>query len=132
MTDLTKTLLAAVATAGHWDEAAVADTLGALVAKLPGSRVDWEPGDEQWGRILTSDNQVAAILCVRFPMGVALTNLWGVNLPGGVCWVMVDDMFSPGFSVERGALEAAFGRKITDNVNLGQLSINDLWWATLS
>jgi hypothetical protein len=98
------------------------------------SVVDWEQGDEHWGRILLGD-RVLSIVCVLFPLvistqdkvsdiGEAVANVNGVLLP-------VTSMAERSYSACKILLETLFHRPLTDAIDYHRLSIDELWWATV-
>jgi hypothetical protein len=61
---------------GHlvgWDEEA-AHELAERLAGKHGLRVSWEPGDEEWVRLLSAD--VQGMLSIRFPLALVTSTTW--------------------------------------------------------
>ncbi|XYH97997.1 hypothetical protein ACMHYB_61370 [Sorangium sp. So ce1128] len=120
------------AASANWTREKVREALRALVARSPGSWVDWEPGDEQWGRVLDADNDVLGLVCARVPIGAARDDVPLAELPSAVTWIQFRHMHDHRYRVAPELLEEVFGRKISRNVDYEDLSMNDLWWATVS
>ena len=96
-----------------------------------GSKVDWEPGDEQWGRVLDGAG-VVGLICARVPVGAVRNDVDPRLLSDPVTWIRFNSMNDHDFKVERELLEEIFGCALSENVNYSSLSLNDLWWATVS
>ncbi len=93
--------------------------------------IDWECGNEQWGRIIDARG-VQALVCARVPLGFAQEDLDPARMTERVFWMKVCSMDQPLFEVDRRLLEEVFGRPLSDNVDYSRLSVNDLWWATVT
>lgn len=124
---LFRSALTAVGTWGHED-------VQQALELLAGSefRVDWEPGDEQWGRVIDSGGSVRALVCARVPIGIAHEDVDEARLSKRVSWTLVTSMREKLFGVDRGLLEQVFGRHLSDNIDYSRLSADELWWATVS
>ncbi|XXY17783.1 hypothetical protein WME88_57110 [Sorangium sp. So ce216] len=120
------------AASATWTHEKVQDVLQALAAHSPGSWVDWEPFDEEWGRVLDADNKVLGLVCARVPIGAARDDVPLAELPSLVTWIQFMYMHDHRYRVYPELLEEVFGRKISRNVDCEDLSMNDLWWATVS
>jgi hypothetical protein len=129
-TDLGILFRAGQAASGNWTSADVQQALEVLVD--PKSRIDWEPGDEEWGRIVDTDGCVLALVCVRVPVGVVREDVNATRMSDRVSWLRFKSMTDRAFQIDRRLLEQLFGRRLSDNVDYSRLSLNDLWWATVS
>lgn len=128
MINLTNDIKSAMAL-GSRDHRRTANLLALLASHFDGV-VDWEQGDEEWGRVLAGQ-QVLAIVADRFPLVIVV----GGRTPpvGNLAHVVrVKDMDGKDHQVDRSVLEEGFGRSITSNVNYDCMSIDELWWATIS
>jgi hypothetical protein len=82
---------------GHvpgWDENAARDLASRLAAKH-GLRVSWEPGDEQWMRLLNAECQ--GMVSTRFPLAL-VTRLLSIDVPGPAADLVVVEI--NGFEIE--------------------------------
>jgi hypothetical protein len=130
--DLNELFRDGLAGASTWTHAKAGQALQALAAHRPGSRMDWEPGDEEWGRIVDADGGVVGLVCARIPIGAARDDIPRSQLPDFVTWILFKSMDEPVYHVTPEILEEVFGRQVSRNVDDGSLSLNDLWWATVS
>lgn len=115
-----------------WTYERVAQTLQALAIHYPGSRVDWEPGDEEWGRVVDPEGEVVGLVCARVPLGIVRNDLPQSELPHLVEWLRFKSMHDASYRVSPEILERVFGRQPSRNIDYEELSLNDLWWATVS
>jgi hypothetical protein len=97
--------------------------------------VDWERGDEEWGRVLVGD-AVRALVCVKVAVVVILGPDWPRDAiehlrRSGVSIIEADTLNDAQYAVDKALLEEVFGRPMSENVNFAQCSLNDLWWATV-
>ncbi len=95
-------------------------------------RIEWEPGDEEWGRILDSRGNVCALVCARVPLGIASEHMDPERLTKRLSWITVSSMSEKLFEVDRTVLEQVFTRPMSTSLDYSRLSANDLWWATVS
>jgi len=132
MTDLTAILAKAITAKQFWHSSKVLAVLHTVESLIPNARVDWEQGDEESGRIIMPDGRVAALVCARLPFGfISAPEVDPAALPTELTWVQVASMSDAAFMVDQRALEYAFGRQLSDNVDYTALSAQDLWWATV-
>jgi hypothetical protein len=132
MTDLRSILTKAIAARQLWQSSQVLSALHTLATLIPGGRVDWEQGGEDWGRVIGRDGSVAALICARLPLGfISASEVDPASLPRQLTWIQVASMSEAAFSVDKQMLEHAFGRELSDNVDYNSLSAQDLWWATV-
>lgn len=132
MIDLRQPISKAMAKRGQWDTSSFVAALHAVASSIENARIDWEQGDEEWGRVLKADGQVAALVCVRVPFGfLCAPEMDSSHLSPELTWVCVEDIEEPAFTVDKSLLEAVFGRELSENVNYGALSAQDVWWATV-
>lgn len=115
-----------------WTHEKVQDVLQALAALSPGSWVDWEPFDEQWGRVLDADDDVLGFVCARVPIGAARDDVPLSDLPSDVAWIRFRSTNDHDYRIAPELLEEVFGREISRNVDYEDLSLGDLWWATVT
>lgn len=134
MKDLTPTLRRAVYRTDIWSTDIASHVLSSLATAIPGSTVDWEQGDEQWGRVVRSGD-VVGYVHAAWPLVIILSaleecvNQLSLALQ---CEVIVTaDFADKVFCVEKTFLECMCARAVSDNIDYRRLSINDLWWATI-
>lgn len=130
--DLSEFFRQGLAASAMWTYEKVDQALHALAVQCPGSRVDWEPGDEEWGRVVDADGNVVGLVCARIPVGIVRDDLPQSELPSLVAWLRFKSMYDTSYHVSPEILEKVFGRRISQNIDYGTLSLNDLWWATVS
>lgn len=117
-----------------WTPVEVKRCLASIAIAYPDWRLDWEEGDEHWIRVI-SDKKLLGYISVELPIaffqGDGAKNIrWE---PDGLPTVhTVADFDSPDISTTRHEMEDIFGRTLTHNLDYGCLSLNDLWWATVS
>lgn len=132
-TDLTEIFEKAHNEKNSWSRDNVIRVLKILKDCIPESQVDWEEGDENWGRVIGYGEEVAfcnalvpvVVVHEKYSKCVQLTNLG--------CHLIVVDSFSDHvFRIEPTILEQIVGRQVSRNVSYDELSILDLWWATVT
>jgi hypothetical protein len=132
MIDLRAILAKAIAAKQIWHSSMVLAVLHTVESFIPDAWVDWEQGDEEWGRIIMPDGKVAVLVCARLPLGfISAPAVDPAALPTELTWVQVASMSDAAFIVDQRALEDAFGRQLSDNIDYTALSAQDLWWATV-
>ncbi|KYF72244.1 hypothetical protein BE15_18950 [Sorangium cellulosum] len=97
----------------------------------PGSSVDWEPGDEEWGRVLDADTEIVGLVCARIPIGAVRDDVPRSELPSGVTWIRFKSTRERHYQVAPEILEKVFGREVSRSIDYGALSLDELWWATV-
>lgn len=135
MKDLFQMLAEAKSHAEIWTPMQLKACLASIASAQPNWCLDWEEGDERWIRIL-SQGKVVGYVSVEIPIAFflkseksKLDNLTGMD---SIVIYVVEDFDNPDFSTTRCKMEDVFGRVLTDNVDYERLSVNDLWWATVS
>ena len=121
-TDITHVFQVALAAERTWSH----DDVQQALELLAGSefRIDWEPGDEEWGCVFDSD-RVRALVCARVPVGIALEGMVPARMNECLSWLTVSSMNDHVFSVDRSVLEQVFGRKLSANISYTRRSIDD-------
>jgi hypothetical protein len=117
-----------------WSLDAAGRVLEQLRDCLDNSIIDWEKGDEEWGRII-QNQQVVALVCARLPFVIVLAKMKQAVekalLGSSLSLVSVEDMSAKLFSVDKHILEFLFSKQLSDNIDYEHASIDDLWWATV-
>ncbi|XXY17782.1 hypothetical protein WME88_57105 [Sorangium sp. So ce216] len=129
--DLSNVFRHGLAVSGAWTHQKVHDALQALAAHSPGSSVDWEPGDEEWGRVLDADTEIVGLVCARIPIGAVRDDVPRSGLPSDVTWILFKSTRERDYQVAPQVLEKVFGREVSRNLDYGALSLDELWWATV-
>jgi hypothetical protein len=129
MKDITAMLEAALTSQIKWSREAFLGQLNSLAASVEGASIDWEEGDENWGRVLVG-SEVMAIVFRLHPLMIVRSTLHDYDAPAGVVVLVVDDMSADVFSVDRNVAETLAGRAMSSDWDAGQFSIDALWWAT--
>lgn len=134
MRDLTTIFLAADQYRETWSESKVHAVLGFISSGIPGSTSDWETGDESWGRIIVGDI-VIAFVNARFPLLIVNTEYEEVGRQCEsvfcLCCVSADDFDAKDFSMDQILVQRLFERELSPNLSYEEISINELWWATV-
>ena len=137
MIDITSKLNDAMLLSPGWTHEKVRHALSTLAALYPESEIDWEEGDEEWGRVVCCGKE-KAFVSVRFPFvfvqadDEALRRQISSQL--GVIAVAVRDFDDPSISVDPTVLSnftGSPGSPLTENVSYEAASVNDIWWATV-
>ena len=122
----------AMANKDSWSESRLRHAFDHCKEMLLGSYIDWEEGDENWGSLLKKD-KVVLIASAIIPLAFVLSDYQDLAEVLGDCVVVPVASFSADtFSIDRKLLEQLVDREVSDNVNYDQLSIMDLWWATVT
>lgn len=133
LTDVTPLLIAAWDRHQDWSQPLVASLLEKLRLRFEGSKIDWEPGDEEWGTLLMPD-QGTIFVCSRMPLAIIESSVVDQvrhNFPDEAVVLSVPSISTPVLKIDRKAAETAFGRELSDNVDWGEMSASDFWWATV-
>jgi hypothetical protein len=131
-TDITIQFQKAAARASAWTHNDVSKTVAAVAKRHPGARVDWEPGDEEWARVLDPGGHgLIALICARIPLGfIRGTAPWDESLED-VVWLSVSSTADVLYKVDPEVLDQTFGRTVSRNLNYDSVSADDIWWATV-
>ncbi|WP_437682784.1 hypothetical protein [Sorangium sp. So ce131] len=130
--DLSETFRQGLAASAPWTHEKVHDALQALAAHSSGSSVDWEPGDEEWGRVLDADTEIVGLVCARIPVGAVRDDVPRSDLPRDVTWIPFKSTRERDYQVAPEILEKVFRREVSQNIDYGALSLDELWWATIT
>jgi hypothetical protein len=131
--DVTPLLLAAWEHHQEWSHPLVVSLLERLQLRFEGSQIDWEPGDEEWGRLLV-DGQAVVLVCSRMPLAIIESLVFDHlrrDLPDELMVLSVPSLSTPVLMVDRKVAESMFDRELSDNVDWGGMSASDFWWATV-
>ena len=118
----------------YWDKDKIRRVLAILSRAIKPSMVDWEEDDEEWGRIICGGD-IIAIICVKLPLIIISSQYEAISkkIDGISCLVFpVRDFDLEKHRVSKSILERVFERKLSENLNYEELSINDIWWATIN
>jgi hypothetical protein len=134
MTDITSKIVEASSRASLWTPEMVRHALSLLAELYPGSTVDWEEGDEEWGRVV-SRGTAAAYVSARCPLAFVKaddeTAAQRLSAQLGIVAVSVQDFDAHSVSVAPSALSELTRRPLTKNVSYEKASVNELWFATV-
>ncbi|MGO9464937.1 MAG: hypothetical protein ACLQIB_10555 [Isosphaeraceae bacterium] len=134
MTDITSKMSAALSLARGWTRERVRHTLSALAELYPDGTVDWEEGDEDWGRVV-SRGAATAYVSARCPVAFVEaddeTAAQRVLTQLGLVAIVIQDFDAPTVSVDSSVLSQLTSRPLTKNVSYNRASVNELWWATV-
>jgi len=130
-TDITSKFEEAAKSASTWTHAFVHDMVQDICASHPGARVDWEPGDEEWARVLEAEgDDIIAFVCAKFPVGFIRGEGPAGDHP--FVWISVPSTDASVFSVRPEVLDQLFGRSVSRRPDYDRLSADEIWWATVS
>lgn len=108
--------------------------MSALAGLHPDGQVDWEEGDEEWGRVISRGKEVAYV-SARRPLAFVQADDEAATQPAwswlGIVVIAVRDFDSPSISVDPSALADLTRRPLTENVSYRKASVNEIWWATV-
>lgn len=115
-----------------WGVAEARTVLAECRTRIGDSQIDWEEGDENWAR-LVKNGEVILLVSALIPLTFVLSSYCDALLDvlGDCVAVPVESFSAESFSVSRQLMEQVVGREVSTNVNYDQLSIDDLWWATV-
>jgi hypothetical protein len=121
--------------AASWTVVEVKLWLTSLANAWPDWQLDWEEGDENWIRVL-SDGRVLGYVSAEMPIAffqdAYAAKVVGLARGGLPIVHAAEDFDLPAFSTTRREMEDIFGRALSTSLDYGRLSVNDLWWATVS
>lgn len=134
MIDITRKIIEAGLLAHGWTREKARSALSALAALYPEATVDWEEGDENWGRVI-SRGAATAYVSARCPLAFVQADdepaAERVSSQLDVVAIAVQDFDAPSFSVDPAALSELARRPLTENVRYDRASVNEIWWATV-
>lgn len=131
-TDLTDQFQKAAQVPERWTTAGVERALAVVVAAHPGARVDWEPGDEEWARVIApASDEIVALICARIPFAFIRGDAPLHNDPEYLSWVAISASSDPAFRIDPAVLDRVFGRPVSRNLDYDAVSAEDIWWATV-
>ena len=132
--DITSKIDDARSPCSGWTHEKVRYALLALARLYPEGAVDWEEGDEEWGRVI-SRGEATAYMSARCPLAFVRADdeaaVGPVSSRLGIIAVAVQDFDDPSISVDPVALSNLTGRSLTENVSYGRASLNEIRWATV-
>jgi hypothetical protein len=134
MTDITSRIVAAESLATGWGREKVRQALSALAELYPEGTVDWEEGDEDWGRVVSGGGVIAFVSAIR-PIAFVLAHdelaAQRALLQMSIVIVPARDFDDRSFIVDPSVLSELARRPLTKNVSYNRASVNDIWWATV-
>jgi hypothetical protein len=131
--DITTEFEDAATRAADWTHADVATLLEAVTNEHPHAQADWEPGDEEWGRVLDPDGEhVIALICAKLPLGFIRGEAPVLRSPHRFVWISAESMDAASYRVVPEVLDRLFGRAVSRNLTYDEVSAQDIWWATVS
>jgi len=134
MTELTETLSVAASKSSEWSLEMARGVLSSIAKSVPGASVDWEQGDEAWGRVVAG-REVVAFVHGTWPIVITSPflekSVRQVSTIGAAAVVVASSFSERAFCVDKAVLERLCSRPLSENVDYRELSINDLWWATV-
>ena len=132
-TDITAKFEAAAKGATTWTHTDVQEMVQAIKAGHPGARIDWEPGDEEWARVLEPEEDgIIAFVCAKFPIGFIRGDRRPAGRTHSFVWISVPSTDASVYSVRPEVLDQVFGRSVSRSLDYGKVSANEIWWATVS
>jgi hypothetical protein len=134
MNDLTPVFVTASTICHEWSPETIRFVLSSLAKCFPQGTVDWEQGDESWGRVISGGKVVAYVsaywpLAIVVPLCEKQAREACARIP--IEFLVVPSFAEKAFSVDKEALETLYSRPLSGNIDYLQFSIDDLWWATV-
>ncbi len=83
MTNLTSIFKRAAEGNKDWTLEDARRFLQEIAVAYPDSDVDWEQGDEEWGRVICGDS-VVGLLCAKIPIAILIGGHWSLNTQEGM------------------------------------------------
>lgn len=135
MKNLLKHLEDAQSSKNQWSAFQTEALLESLCKASCDARCEWEEGDEMWARVILGD-EVIAIVSAEMPLVIlrhAHQNLAdSAQLDRKLVRIAIVQKFDePVMRTTRFEIEQIFNRLLSGNIDYENLSINDLWWATV-
>ena len=134
MIDITPKIRAVKLLAHVWTRERVCHALTELAGLYPGAAIDWEEGDEEWGRVVCGGKAVA-IVSARCPFAFVEANeetlVQPISTRLGITVVTVPDFDARSITIDPPALSNFSEGPLTENVSCESVSVNDIWWATV-
>jgi hypothetical protein len=135
MDELQQAIVRARDSGRTWGRDNARRVLQSMTTCLPGTQYDWDEGNESWGMVFTPGHAVAYV-SARLPLILVLQkhrhDVEGCVANAGAVLFSAEDFDESKFCVDRALLDQIFGGSRTPNVCYDKLSINDLWYATIS
>ncbi len=132
-TDITAKFEAAAKSATTWTRADVQEMAQAIKTGHPGARIDWEPGDEEWARVLEPEGDgIIAFVCAKIPIGFICGDGRPTECTHPFVWISVPSIDASVYSVRPEVLEQVFGRSVSRSLDYGKVSADEIWWTTVS
>ena len=107
----------------------------AIAESCPDLTIDWEPGDENWVRLL-SGAVVEAYLNVLVPLIIGKRRILEVckqfSPPKYLEEIEIEDIDLPEFVVDPELLSSLSGGGVSGNLDYNRLSARDIWWVTVT
>jgi len=135
MIDLTNAFRAALQAKDGWNFGQTERLLHTIQNSLPGSRVDWEVGNENWGLVL-SDKQIVSYVSSLAPL-IFIRNDFSSSLGKvadlfDVIYVEFNSIKTFNYRIDRVVLEELVGRKVSPNFDYSKMSLQDIWFVTVT
>lgn len=130
--DISEHFQKAATCASAWTHDDVRKTVAAIAKRHPGARVDWEPGDEEWARVLDPEGDgLIALVCAKVPLGFIRGSSPPDESLGDFVWLTVSSTTDASYKVDPEVLDQSFGRTVSRKLNFDAISADDIWWATV-
>jgi hypothetical protein len=128
MIDITQKFVEAGSLDHEWTRENVRHALSTLAGLYPEATVDWEEGDEDWGRVI-SRGAATAYVSARRPLAFVQaddgTAAQRISSQLGIVAIAVQDFDAPSLSVDPTALSGLTRRPLTKNVLYNRASVNE-------
>lgn len=105
-----------------------------LVSAISGATLDWDMENEDWGRILLEQKEVAFVSSL-VPICLTEERLRSSIEPSlqknGVLGVYANRLSDENFTIDPIKLRDIFGLDVTNWVNWQRISLHDIWFSTV-
>jgi hypothetical protein len=131
--NITNQLNLALSQSRYWSRDKFIKYLNTITNLVPGGNKDWdEYAGEKWGSILV-DNKVAAYINREFPLVFIKAELSNItDSLQDIITINFSDNDTTEYSVDSTFFEKwSEGRSNTGDLDAQNLSVNDIWWATI-
>jgi hypothetical protein len=134
MIDLTDIFRDALKSRDNWTSARTEELLEALKRALPGSSIDWEPPNENWGAVLL-DKEVPAHVCALAPIAFVKsafsTRLSSILDSFEVYTIFYQKIGDTSYRIDKSILKQLVNRDLS-LFDYDNISLNEIWFATVT
>jgi len=134
MKDITSVFRDALAHKSFYGEEKASLIMSALASAVPGSTLDWEEGNENWGLIFSDRGGkicICSIIPICFAENQVRQSIEKILNDYGVLCVYTDQMSIDGFKIDPDVINTIFNADLSDRFDCDNISLQDIWYATV-